>query len=164
VETAFLYGTLDEKIYMRVPKGMTESGFDVDQQKEALHIKRSIYGLVQAARQWWKRLVTFMTNDENGFVRSHIDACLLYRNDEDGEVVFGIYINDMICTGNRKAIDKTIGQLKSEFSIKTSGCLQEYVGCKVKRDKVENKIYLQQPYLIGRIEKQFGEAFKGMPV
>jgi len=43
VDTAFLYGDLDEKIYMELPEGMT--GF----YDECLLLLKALYGLVQAA-------------------------------------------------------------------------------------------------------------------
>ena len=48
VKTAFLYGKLDEEIYMLQPEGFVEKG------KERLvwRLKRAIYGLKQAALAW----------------------------------------------------------------------------------------------------------------
>ena len=46
VETAFLYGNLDEPIYLKCPDGMELP------KDEVLKLEKSIYGLVQAARQW----------------------------------------------------------------------------------------------------------------
>jgi len=48
VETVFLHGKLKEEIFINLPEGMT--GFD----DECLLLLKSIYGLVQAARQWNK--------------------------------------------------------------------------------------------------------------
>ena len=56
VETAFLYGDLDEEIYMKFPKGLhlfTGEQYDVD---DALVLVQAMYGLVQAARQFFKKL------------------------------------------------------------------------------------------------------------
>jgi len=52
VKTAFLYGKLDEEIYMKQPEGFLEKG------KEHLvwRLNRAIYGLKQAALSWWKEL------------------------------------------------------------------------------------------------------------
>ena len=62
VETAFLYGKLDEEIYMKVPEGYKESGFEIGED-EVLELLQAIYGLVQAARQWWKRFMTLLEDD-----------------------------------------------------------------------------------------------------
>ena len=50
VKTAFLHGKLDEEIYMQQPKGFAEKG------KENLvcRLKKSLYGLKQVPRKWYK--------------------------------------------------------------------------------------------------------------
>ena len=52
VKTAFLYGKLDEDIYMCQPEGFLVQG------KEQLvwRLKYAIYGLKQAALAWWREL------------------------------------------------------------------------------------------------------------
>ena len=54
VKTAFLNGELEEEIYMRTPKGMNlPIGY-------CLLLNKSIYGLVQASQQWWKKFINFL--------------------------------------------------------------------------------------------------------
>ena len=50
VETAFLYGELEEAIYMEEPPSPPEF-FPLPEEDAALELGRCIYGLVQAARQ-----------------------------------------------------------------------------------------------------------------
>ena len=52
VKTAFLYGELDEELYMEQPEGFKIPG----KEHLVLQLKRAIYGLRQAALQWWKAL------------------------------------------------------------------------------------------------------------
>ena len=47
VEVAFLNGDLEETIYMEMPKGIETDG------TEAVLLQKSMYGLVQAARQFF---------------------------------------------------------------------------------------------------------------
>jgi len=55
VETAFLYGKLEEEIYMEIPSGFKE--FCQEAEKgTVLKLQMAMYGLVQAALQWFKRL------------------------------------------------------------------------------------------------------------
>jgi len=49
VKTAFLYGELDEELYMRQPEGFV----DPKRPHAVFHPKQAIYGLEQAALQWW---------------------------------------------------------------------------------------------------------------
>ena len=55
VETAFLYGEIDEEIFMKSPVGMEE----IDQgssSEDCYQLKKGIYGVCEAARQFWKSL------------------------------------------------------------------------------------------------------------
>jgi Reverse transcriptase (RNA-dependent DNA polymerase) len=49
VKTTFLYGELDEELYMEQPEGFKVKG----QEGKVMHLKRTIYGLKQAALAWW---------------------------------------------------------------------------------------------------------------
>jgi hypothetical protein len=62
VETAFLHGNLQEDVYMNVPKGMSQ--YD----NTCLLLKKTIYGLVQSAREFYNKLLStlkFMAFIEN---------------------------------------------------------------------------------------------------
>ena len=53
VETAFLYGDIEEEFFMKSPVGTEE--IDPGSSPEACYqLKKGIYGLCQAARQFWK--------------------------------------------------------------------------------------------------------------
>jgi len=69
VESAFLYGDLDKEIYMDLPNGMM--GFE----DECLLLLKAIYRLVQAARQWHKKLIDVLK--KIGFKGGIADPCLM---------------------------------------------------------------------------------------
>ena len=54
--STYLYGKLDEKIYMKQPECFAVNG----QEHKVLHLKCALYGLKQAQLAWWE---TF--NDSN---------------------------------------------------------------------------------------------------
>ena len=56
VVTAFLYGALEEEIFMRQPMGYVKKGQD----HLVCKLLKSLYGLKQAPRQWNKRFDDFM--------------------------------------------------------------------------------------------------------
>jgi Reverse transcriptase (RNA-dependent DNA polymerase) len=60
IETAFLYGVLEEELWMEIPDGYAKYTKDthnkeLNSKTHCLKLTKAIYGLVQAARQWWKK-------------------------------------------------------------------------------------------------------------
>nr|GFC13132.1 hypothetical protein [Tanacetum cinerariifolium] len=76
VKTAFLHGNLKEVIYMRQPPGY-------EQGNKVCLLKKSLYGLKQSPRQWYRRFDEYMLS--NGFKRSSYDICVYYRSYATGE-------------------------------------------------------------------------------
>ena len=56
VETAFLYGDIEEEIFMKSPIGMEEID-PGSSPEDCYQLKKGIYGLCQAARQFWKKFM-----------------------------------------------------------------------------------------------------------
>jgi hypothetical protein len=64
VATVFLYGALDEIIYMALPDGYSQFLQDKFQLEYSfteyfLLLEKALYGVFQAARHWWKRRFSF---------------------------------------------------------------------------------------------------------
>ena len=78
VETAFLYGELDEEIYMECPPGMKSKAGEI------LILGQCIHGLVQSARQYHKKAVKIL--QKIGFVGGDVDTCLFMKRSEKGLV------------------------------------------------------------------------------
>jgi hypothetical protein len=73
VKTVFLHGELEEEIYMDQPEGFIVPG------KEDLvcKLKRTLYGLKQSPREWYKRFDSFML--AHGFKRSQYESCVYIK-------------------------------------------------------------------------------------
>ena len=158
VETAFLHGDLEEEIYMKCPDGMKNDeayAYGKVEDKDCLKLSKSIYGLVQAARQWWKKFTSEMK--QFGFKTNAIDPRLLYREDEAGICIIALYVDDSICAGHQAAIDKTIKEMKTVFNIKVQGNLDDYLGCDIKFNNDRSEIWIGQPSIVDGLEKRFGK-------
>ena len=58
VKTAFLNGELNEEIYMCQPEGFIETG----NEQKVCRLRKSIYGLKQASRQWYLKFDSVITS------------------------------------------------------------------------------------------------------
>jgi hypothetical protein len=159
VETAFLYGELEHEIYMRMPEGYKEA-VEEPEKDECLLLERAIYGLVQAARQFWKKFTRAINNI--GFEVSKADPCLLYREDNFGVCMIILYIDDMLIVGSDEAIEDAVNGIKKFFNITEAVDLHDYLGINIVRSDDERKIWMGQPTIIKSLEDKFGElANKG---
>jgi hypothetical protein len=159
VETAFLYGDLEEEIYMQIPQGYKECIDSTVGTDQVLKLDKAIYGLVQAARQWWKKISDFFMYTLK-FTRSLVDPCLFYRTNEKGTVYLCLYVDDILCIGDTEAINFAVEEVQKTYKIKDMGRMHEYVGCTVTTK--DNKIILSQPDIIKKLEANFGEEVKGL--
>ncbi|GJS33546.1 ribonuclease H-like domain-containing protein, partial [Tanacetum coccineum] len=120
VNNAFLYGDLDEIVYMKPHEGCFSFGIKV------CKLKKSLYGLKQAPRQWNAKLTSTLI--ENGFSQSKSDYSLYIKSDKGVFVALLVYVDDIIITGNNVSkIKKFKVFLKSKFMIKDLGKLKYFL-------------------------------------
>ncbi|KAG8472156.1 hypothetical protein CXB51_036420 [Gossypium anomalum] len=146
VKTAFLHGELEEDIYMQQPEGFTVS----EKEDYVCLLKKSLYGLKQSPRQWYKRFDSFMTSHD--FKRSSFDSCVYFKKNNDGSFVYLLlYVDDMLIAAKDKGeIRKVKAQLSEEFEMKDLGPAKKILGMEILRDRKTSKLYLSQK---GYIEK-----------
>ncbi|KAG8490426.1 hypothetical protein CXB51_013710 [Gossypium anomalum] len=146
VKTAFLHGELEEDIYMQQPEGFTV----LEKEDYVCLLKKSLYGLKQSPRQWYKRFDSFMTSHD--FKRSSFDNCVYFKKNSDGSFVYLLlYVDDMLIAAKDKGeIRKVKAQLSEEFEMKYLGPAKKILGMEVLRDRKTSKLYLSQK---GYIEK-----------
>ena len=138
IETAFLYGNLEEEIFMKQPQGLKymESESDTDNE-HVLVLKQSIYGLLQAARQFFKKLRDVLI-EKMKFEKFLVDQCLLSRKGESGILIICLYIDDTMIVGNEIEIKKFKEEIKKYFKTKEEGDMKDYVRCMVARKKMRS--------------------------
>ena len=155
IDNAFLNGDLEHEIYMKIPEGYDEVINPRVDKEDCLILQKAIYGLVQAARQFWKKIVDKM--QEGGFKLIEADPCMLYKEDEKGVCIIIIYIDNMLIIGKEEAIDDAIKVLQCHFQVKDPTSLEDYLGVQIVQSDDGKKAWLGQPTIITSLEKQFGE-------
>ncbi|GJW42591.1 retrovirus-related pol polyprotein from transposon TNT 1-94 [Tanacetum coccineum] len=121
VKTAFLHGNLEEVIYMKHPPGYKQGN-------KVCLLKKSIYGLKQSPRKWYRRFDEYMLS--NGFKRSNYNNYVYYRSYAPGEYIYLLlYVDDMLIAYKSKAeIGFTKSLLKKEFDMKELGEAKKILG------------------------------------
>jgi hypothetical protein len=62
VVTAYLYGSLDSDIYMKVPKGLAIPNKNHSRNIYCVKLQKLLYGLKQSGRMWYNQLKEFLLN------------------------------------------------------------------------------------------------------
>ncbi|KAG8502824.1 hypothetical protein CXB51_000466 [Gossypium anomalum] len=121
VKTAFLHEELKEDIYMQQPERFIVS----EKEDYVCLLRKSLYGLKQSPRQWYK---------------------------SDGSFVYLLlYVDDMLIAAKDKGeIREVKAQLSQEFEMKDLGPAKKILGMEILKDRRASKLYLSQK---GYIEK-----------
>lgn len=95
ISTAFLHGDIEvtDTIFMQQPMGYNDGSGRV------CKLKKSLYGLKQAARCWYERFVNFLK--QVGFTASDADPCLI-RKSRQCKIIIALYIDDGIVASTDK--------------------------------------------------------------
>jgi hypothetical protein len=161
IETAFLYGDLDEEIWMELPEGYSKyvkekHNMIIDERTHCVLLKKALYGLVQAARQWWKKFKEVMASIR--FYPSKADPCLFIRQNKGEQSTYVIiYVDDGGIISTPNIIQEILKALSKDFKIKRLGKLEHFVGCHVIEDESRNTIWIHQPKLYKNLKEQFQE-------
>ena len=147
IKTAFLYGILEEEIYMRPPQGVSVTAGKV------LRLRKCIYGLKQAPRVWNENIHKLFTS--LGGVNSQFDECLYIFHGDDGEIVLlNLFVDDILLAFKGvKLRDKIVTALKGAYSVVELGTPKYCLGMKF--SYVRETIELSQRAAVDRFLKRF---------
>lgn len=132
VKTAFLYGKVDEQIYVRQPHGF-ESG------EGYCLLNRALYGLKQAPRVWYNTLSTFLVS--LGFSMLDSNFSVFYK----GRLFVAIYVDDLLLIGPEIIeINLLKAALHKRFQMADLGPAKFYLGMSLHRDRQNRSITINQ--------------------
>ncbi|GKB98017.1 retrotransposon protein, putative, ty1-copia subclass [Tanacetum coccineum] len=150
VKTAFLNGHLSEEVYMVQPEGFVNPKFP----NRVCKLKRSIYGLKQASRQWNKRF-----DDEIkkfGFSQNRDEPCVYMKASGSYVTFLILYVDDILIMGNNIPMLQDVkSYLGRCFAMKDLGEAAYILGIKIYRDRSKRLIGLCQSAYIEKILKRY---------
>ena len=141
---AFAQPPLDEEVYIELPQSFSAP----DDGDYVLRLRKSLYGMRQAALTWFQHLSNHLS--QRGFNPSVIDPCLFVCTERLLFVL--VYVDDVIIIGREQAaIDALIASMMDEFAMTDEGTLESYLGLQFTRDDKAGTITLKQEGLIKRV-------------
>ncbi|GKA98297.1 putative ribonuclease H-like domain-containing protein [Tanacetum coccineum] len=97
VKSAFLYGKIDEEVYVSQPPGFLDPKYP----QKVYKVVKALYGLHQAPRAWYATLSTFLL--KNGYRRGTIDKTLFIKKDKHDIILVQVYVDDIIFGSTKKS-------------------------------------------------------------
>ncbi|GJZ45828.1 putative ribonuclease H-like domain-containing protein [Tanacetum coccineum] len=151
VKSAFLYGTIDEEVYVCQPPGFEDPQFP----DKVYKVEKALYGLHQAPRAWYETLSTYLI--ENGFRRGTIDKTLFIKKDKGDILLVQVYVDDIIFGSTKKSLcDEFEGLMHKRFQMSSMGELTFFLGLQVQQKK--DGIFISQDKYVADILKKFDFA------
>ncbi|GJT61581.1 putative ribonuclease H-like domain-containing protein [Tanacetum coccineum] len=130
MKSAFLYGKIEEEVYVCQPPGFEGPHFP----DKVYKVEKALYRLHQAPREWYATLSTYLL--DNGFHRGQIDKTLFIKRHKDDILLVkqksdGIFISQ----------DKYMVEILKKFnfaSVKTASTLMETNKALVKDEEAKD--------------------------
>uniref|UniRef100_A0A803Q474 Major facilitator superfamily (MFS) profile domain-containing protein n=1 Tax=Cannabis sativa TaxID=3483 RepID=A0A803Q474_CANSA len=132
INNAFLNGDLNEEVYMVLPPGLS-LGNTVDNDSTLVcKLNKSIYGLKQSSRQWYKKLSDALIME--GFQQSQADYTLFTKGSGNNFIALLVYVDDIIIAGpNNQLLHQLQDSLHNQFKLKALGPLKYFPGFEIAR-------------------------------
>ncbi len=155
VRSAFLQGDLDEEIYMQQPDGYVNE----EKPDHVCKLKKSLYGLKQAARCWNSAIDNFLKS--NGYKQVGADPCLYIKSvkQRDGKinfVILSIHVDDILLFSNSTVmLSKEKKSIGTRFNVEDFGEVNHVLGMLVQRERESRTLTISQPKYLEGILKRF---------
>jgi len=151
VKTAYLHAPIDEEIFLEQPEGFEEKSEAGE--KQVYKLKKSLYGLKQSGRNWYKLLNDHL--EQNGFMRNLSDHCVYRKQVEGDNILVIIWVDDLIiAAGNENSLNTFKDSMRSKFNMKDLGKISYFLGIQFEQNKKEIKMN-QKRYIL-KILERFG--------
>ncbi|KAG7568080.1 GAG-pre-integrase domain [Arabidopsis thaliana x Arabidopsis arenosa] len=152
VVTAYLYGPLDNEIYMILPDGIELKDKHASRDQYCIMLNKSLYGLKQSGRMWYNRLSEYLIRE--GYKNDPISPCIFIKKySNKGFVIIAVYVDDLNILGTSGEISQTVDCLKAEFEMKDLGKTKFCLGLQL--EYVKGGILVHQAAYTEKVLKRF---------
>jgi len=145
VNTAFLYNSIDETVYVEQPEGFKVPG----KEDYICPLRKALYCLKQSPRARFHVIAEVLADFD--FKQSTSDPCIWIHQAGNGERTYiALYVDDLIIAGENDATIATIKQrLSQRFEMKDLGIARKFLGIEIEYGhdgsiKIHQNQYIQQ--------------------
>ena len=153
VITTYLYGPIDNDIYIKIPRGFTLP--EVVNAKPcsmcSIKLQRSLYGLKQSGRMWYNRLSKYLLKE--GYANNPVWSCIFIKKSKTGFAIIAVYVDDLNLIGTPEELIRTTNYLKREFGMKDLGKTKFCLGLQI--EHFPTGILVHQSAYTKKILKRF---------
>jgi hypothetical protein len=181
VETAFLYGTIEEEVYMELPPGLQLQGSGSEAAATAntegsasatsgggggvstagrscMRLKKALYGTKQASNVWWSSLDRTLRG--LGFRPCEADRCVYTRvTPTTGDtIILGVFVDDVLIFYSRRDAAQWSGlkaKLRQRYRMKDLGAAEWVLGMQLIRDRKQRTIGLSIARYVDKMCNEF---------
>lgn len=152
IKSAYLNGNLDEEIYMEQPKGFEVPG----QEEKVCRLRKAIYGLKQAGRQWHEHLHESLCSFGYRKLLSG-DVSIFFKHHDGGNhiTIILVYVDDMAIFGTLEDIQATKKFIGSRYKYTDLGEIEHFLGLHITRNRSKKTISVDQTHYVQRILNRF---------
>jgi hypothetical protein len=150
VKTVFLNGDLQESVYMVQPKGFVIEG----KKHMRYRLKKSIYGLKQALRQWYLKFDEAVK--KFAFIENQVDNCIYIKITGSMFIILVLFVDDILLSSSNKNLLFEIKIfLSSNFDIKDLGDASYVLGIEIHHDRIRGMLGLSQKAYTEKVLKRY---------
>lgn len=138
VKSTFLYGELNEDVYVEQPKGYVKNGSE----HKVYELCKALYGLKHASRSWFSQIESYFIKE--GFQKKGGEQTLFVKRNSRGNIlIVSIYVDDLLYKGNDESmLHEFKNFMKQEFDMTDLGRMRFFLGIEVLQRP--NGIYICQ--------------------
>ncbi len=127
IKGAFLHATLQEEIYMQLPQG---SDFEEGGKPCTVKLRKSLYGLKQAGRDWF--LAHTQALLDMGFQQSRVDPCLFHHPTK--QLWLHMYVDDdLVAATCEEDFNWFVTEMGKHFEVGSATLAEHYLGIRIQQ-------------------------------
>ena len=138
---------------MKQPEGYSKGGDNI-----VCKLNKTLYGTKQAPHEWNEELNLFILST-SGFYRCKSDTCIYVKTTKTGNIIIMlVFVDDIIIAydnADKKEWEEIKQQFMNKYKMKDLGDCEWILGMRVKRDRKQRKLFLDQEQYLNKVLNQF---------